>query len=67
MNIFEIEKTILKAQTPQEIDDITNNLNRNELRNIVKLLIDILTPERVKINRILNSNWSDQLNKEEEE
>lgn len=54
MNIFEVEKKILKAQSPEEIDAITENLNKQTLRDVVKLLIDRLTPTNVKINRIIN-------------
>lgn len=54
MNLFEIEKKILKAQSPEEIDAITENLDKQTLRDVVKLLIDRLTPTNVKINRIIN-------------
>lgn len=55
MNLFEIEKKILKAQSPEEIDAVTENLDKQTLRNVVKLLIDRLTPVNVKINRIINN------------
>ena len=55
MNIFEIEKKILKAQSPEEIDIITENLDNKVLRSLIKLLVDRLTPINIKINRIINS------------
>lgn len=55
MNLFEVEKKILKAQSPEEIDAITENLDKQTLRDVIKLLIDRLTPANVKINRIINS------------
>jgi len=60
MTIFETEKAILKAQTPQEIDDITGDLDIKDLRNVIKLLVDRLTPVNVKMNRILDGSWSDR-------
>lgn len=54
-NIFEMEKKILKAQNVEEIDAITANMSKQELQNMVKLLVDRLTPVNVKINRIINS------------
>ena len=54
-SIFELEKKILKAQSPREIDLITEDMDKQQLRDMVKLLIDRLTPENIKINRILNS------------
>lgn len=54
-SIFELEKRILKAQSPAEIDAITKDMDKQQLRDMVKLLIDRLTPENVKINRIVNS------------
>lgn len=54
-SIFELEKKILKAQSPSEIDAITEEMDKQQLREMVKLLIDRLTPENIKINRILNS------------
>lgn len=54
-NIFEIEKGILKAQNVEEIDAITENMSKQELQSMVKLLVDRLTPVNVKINRIINS------------
>lgn len=56
MTIWEAEKEILKAQTPQEMDEITNGLDKKDLQNIIKLLVDRMTPENVKINRFLNRN-----------
>lgn len=55
MNLFEIEKKILKAKSPDEIDAITKDLDNQTLRDLIKLLIDRLTPTNVKINRIINS------------
>lgn len=55
MNLFEVEKKILKAQSPEEIDLITENLDKQTLRDVIKLLVDRLTPANVKINRIINS------------
>lgn len=54
-SIFELDKKILKAQSPSEIDAITEEMDKQQLREMVKLLIDRLTPENIKINRILNS------------
>ena len=55
ISIFELEKKILKAQNPCEIDAITEEMDNQQLRDMIKLLIDRLTPENIKINRILNS------------
>ena len=55
MNLFEIEKKILKAKSPDEIDAITKDLDNQTLRDLIKLLIDRLTPANVKMNRIINS------------
>lgn len=55
MNLFEIEKKILKAQSPDEIDAITKDLDNQTLRDVIKLLIDRLTPTNIKLNRIANS------------
>ena len=55
ISIFELEKKILKAQDPSEIDTITEEMDNQQLRDMIKLLIDRLTPENIKINRILNS------------
>lgn len=57
-SVFELEKKILKAQSPEEIDEITRKMNTSQLRNIIKLLVDRMTPTNVKINRIQNS-WID--------
>jgi len=35
MTIWEAEKEILKAQTPQEMDEITNGLDKKDLQNII--------------------------------
>ena len=51
-SVFELEKKILKAQSYEEIDDITRKMNTSQLR---KLLVDRMTPTNVKINRIQNS------------
>lgn len=55
MNLFEIEKKILKAKSPDEIDAITKDLDNQTLRDVIKLLIDRLTPTNIKLNRIVNS------------
>ena len=55
ISIFELEKRILKAQNPSEIDAITEGMDNQQLRDMIKLLIGRLTPENIKINRILNS------------
>lgn len=55
ISIFELEKKILKAQNSSEIDTITEEMDNQQLRDMIKLLIDRLTPENIKINRILNS------------
>ena len=55
MNLFEIEKKILKAKSPDEIDVITKDLDNQTLRDVIKLLIDRLTPTNIKLNRIANS------------
>lgn len=57
-SVFELEKKILKAQSPEEIDKITRKMNTSQLRNVIKLLVDRMTPTNVKINRIQNS-WND--------
>ena len=57
-SVFELEKKILKAQSPKEIDEITRKMNTSQLRNVIKLLVDRMTPTNVKINRIQNS-WND--------
>lgn len=57
MNLFEIEKKILKAQSPDEIDAITKDLDNQTLRDVIKLLIDRLTPTNIKLNRIANSEF----------
>ena len=57
-SVFELEKKILKAQTPEEIDNITSKMNTLQLRSVIKLLVDRMTPINVKINRIHNS-WND--------
>lgn len=57
-SVFELEKKILKAQSPEEIDEITRKMNTSQLRNVIKLLVDRMTPINVKINRIQNS-WND--------
>jgi hypothetical protein len=48
-SVFELEKKILKAQSPEEIDEITRKMNTSQLRNIIKLLVDRMTPTNVKI------------------
>lgn len=55
MNLFEIEKKILKAKSPDEIDAITKDFDNQTLRDVIKLLIDRLTPTNIKLNRIANS------------
>lgn len=55
MNLFEIEKKILKVKSPDEIDAITKDLDNQTLRDVIKLLIDRLTPTNIKLNRIANS------------
>ena len=54
MNIYEIEKRILKARSLKEIDDVTEGLDNQTLREIIKLTVDTLTPINVKINRVIN-------------
>ena len=54
-SVFELEKKILKAHTPEEIDNITSKMNTLQLRSVIKLLVDRMTPINVKINRIHNS------------
>ena len=34
---------------------VTRKMNTSQLRNIIKLLVDRMTPTNVKINRIQNS------------
>lgn len=58
-NVFELEKKILKSQSPEEIDEITRKMNTSQLRNVIKLLVDRMTPINVKINRIQNSRNDD--------
>ena len=55
MNLFEIEKKILKAKSHDEIDAITKDLDNQTLRDVIKLFIDRLTPTNIKLNRIANS------------
>lgn len=55
MNLFEVEKKILKAQSPEEIDAITEMLDNQTLRDVIKLLVERLTPINIKLNRIKNS------------
>ena len=57
-SVFELEKKILKAQSYKEIAEITRKMNTSQLRNVIKLLVDSMTPTNVKINRIQNS-WID--------
>lgn len=52
-NAFDIEKKILNAQTPEEIDAITATCDMNMLRNVIKLLVDHFTPVNVKMNHIM--------------
>ena len=49
MNLFEIEKKILKAKSPNEIDAITKDLDNQTLRDVIKLLIDRLTPTNINM------------------
>lgn len=56
MDTFEAVKKILKAQSQEEIDTITENFDKQTLREVIKLLIDRLTPVNIKINRVINSN-----------
>lgn len=46
-SVFELEKKILKAQSPEEIDKITRKMNTSQLRNVIKLLVDRMTPTNV--------------------
>ena len=62
MNIFEIEKKILKAQTPDEIDAITEGLDNRVLRDLIKLIIERMTPVNIKMNRLLNQYNCDEEN-----
>ena len=48
-SVFELEKKILKAQSPEEIDKITRKMNTSQLRNVIKLLVDRMTPTNVKL------------------
>ena len=48
-SVFELEKKILKAQTPEEIDNITSKMNTLQLKSVIKLLVDRMTPINVKI------------------
>lgn len=54
MNPFEVEKKILKTQSPEEIDVITESLDKQTLRDVIKLLVDRLTLTNMEINRIIN-------------
>ena len=38
-SIFELEKKILKAQSSREIDLITEDMDNQQLRDMIKLLI----------------------------
>lgn len=62
MNIFEVEKKILKAQTPDEIDAITEGLDNRVLRDLIKLIIERMTPVNIKMNRLLNQCDCDEEN-----
>ena len=53
-SIWDLEKELLKANNINEVDMITREMSNEQLRNIVKLLIDRLAPVNVKLNRILN-------------
>ena len=48
-SVFELEKKILKAQSPEEIDKITRKMNTSQLRNVIKLFVDRMTPTEFKI------------------
>ena len=48
-SVFELEKKILKAQSPEEIDKITRKMNTSQLRNVIKLLVDRMTPTNLKL------------------
>lgn len=61
MNIFEIEKKILKAQTPDEIDAITEGLDNRVLRDLIKLIIERMTPVNIKMNRLLNQSNKEKI------
>jgi len=56
-NLFELEKKILKSNSPDEIDKITENMTQQQLRDMIKLLIDRLTPQNIKINKMINENY----------
>ena len=63
MNIFEVVKKILKAQSPEEIDAITENLDKQTLKDVINLLVERLTPVNIKINRIINSLTEEEINR----
>lgn len=51
MNVFELEKKILKAKTPEEIDNTTKDVDAQMLRDVIKLIVDRLTPYNIKANK----------------
>ena len=54
-NNCKLERKILKAQTLEEIDDITSKMNTQQLRSVIKLLVNRMTPTNIRNNRIQNS------------
>lgn len=63
-DLLELEKRILKANSPMEIDGITENMSQQQLRDMIKLLIDRLTPQNIKINKMLDENYQSDHRKE---
>ena len=39
MNDYEVEKHLLKAKSVEEVNEILNNIDAQQLRNVVKLLM----------------------------
>lgn len=39
MNDYEMEKRLLKAESAEEVNEILNNIDAQQLRNVVKLLM----------------------------
>lgn len=61
-NIFELGKKILKSNSSDEIDKITENMTQQQLRDMIKLLIDKVTPQNIKLNRMFSENNKEYTN-----
>lgn len=54
MNVFEIEKQIMQAKHNGEADDIIANLNDEQLRSIIKMLLCRINEFRVEHSIIVS-------------